>query len=146
MKGDHFNDGIAMAQLSIPEGAKGTSPFNMRRWPMTGLGHSGHFERGRHVRFSNRPFSVKHFQTIRRCGVDVAHGLVLLGMAPRPLYGAFLVKRFEQGGASFFIVCFFVRSESPFLRPDPCFVHAGAPKSGQGSPSHQPCGMHRPCQ
>ena len=29
-------------------------------------------------RFSNRPFGVKHFQTIRRCSVDVAHGLVLL--------------------------------------------------------------------
>jgi len=31
-----------------------------------------------HVRFSNRPFGVKHFQAIRRCNVDVAHGLVLL--------------------------------------------------------------------
>src|SRR5438876_9852009 len=30
------------------------------------------------VRFSNRPFGVKHFQTIRRCSVDVAHGFVLL--------------------------------------------------------------------
>jgi hypothetical protein len=30
------------------------------------------------VCFSNRPFRVKHFQTIRRCGIDVAHGLVLL--------------------------------------------------------------------
>ena len=30
------------------------------------------------VRFSNRPFGVKHFQTIRHYGVDVAHGLVLL--------------------------------------------------------------------
>src|SRR5580704_8459215 len=30
------------------------------------------------VRFSNRPFEVKRFQTIRRCGVDVTHGLVLL--------------------------------------------------------------------
>jgi hypothetical protein len=30
------------------------------------------------VRFSNRPFGVKHFQTIRRCSIDVAHGLVLL--------------------------------------------------------------------
>ena len=29
-------------------------------------------------RFSNRPFRVKHFQTIRRCSVDVAHGLALL--------------------------------------------------------------------
>ena len=32
----------------------------------------------RNVRFSNRPFEVKRFQTIRRCGVDVTHGLVLL--------------------------------------------------------------------
>ena len=29
-------------------------------------------------RFSNRPFEVKHFQTIRHCNVDVAHGLALL--------------------------------------------------------------------
>jgi hypothetical protein len=28
--------------------------------------------------FSNRPFGVKHFQTIHRSSVDVAHGLVLL--------------------------------------------------------------------
>src|SRR6478752_5045788 len=30
------------------------------------------------VRFSNRPFGVKHFQTIHQCGVDVARGLLLL--------------------------------------------------------------------
>ena len=30
------------------------------------------------VGFSNRPFRVKHFQTIHRCSVDVAHGLALL--------------------------------------------------------------------
>jgi hypothetical protein len=30
------------------------------------------------VRFSNRPVEVKRFQTIHDCGVDVAHGLVLL--------------------------------------------------------------------
>src|SRR5271169_190439 len=30
------------------------------------------------VRFSNRPFGVKHFQTIRHCSVDVARGLLLL--------------------------------------------------------------------
>jgi hypothetical protein len=30
------------------------------------------------VRFSNRPFGVKHFQTFHQCGVDVARGLVLL--------------------------------------------------------------------
>jgi hypothetical protein len=33
---------------------------------------------GRNVHFSNRPFGVKRFQTIRRCSVDVARGLVLL--------------------------------------------------------------------
>jgi len=30
------------------------------------------------VRFSNRPFEVKRFQTIRHCNVDVSRGLVLL--------------------------------------------------------------------
>jgi hypothetical protein len=30
------------------------------------------------VRFSNRPFRVKHFQTIYRYSVDAARGLVLL--------------------------------------------------------------------
>src|ERR1700688_506367 len=35
-------------------------------------------QRDSHVRFSNRPFGVKHFQTIHHCGVDVAHGLALL--------------------------------------------------------------------
>jgi hypothetical protein len=30
------------------------------------------------VCFSNRPVGVKRFQTIHDCGVDVAHGLVLL--------------------------------------------------------------------
>ena len=32
----------------------------------------------RNVRFSNRPFGIKDFQTIHRSSVDVAHGLVLL--------------------------------------------------------------------
>ena len=45
-------------------------------------GASGKLPRGNdllaNVRFSNRPFGVKRFQTIRRCSVDVAHGLVLL--------------------------------------------------------------------
>src|ERR1700741_802327 len=38
------------------------------------------------VRFSNRPFEVKQFQTIRHCNVDVAHGLALLfGIGTRAL-------------------------------------------------------------
>jgi len=31
-----------------------------------------------HVRFSNRPFGVKRFQTIHQFSVDAARGLVLL--------------------------------------------------------------------
>ena len=38
----------------------------------------GHSRRFGFVRFSNRPFGVKHFQTIHRRSVDVARGLVLL--------------------------------------------------------------------
>jgi hypothetical protein len=38
------------------------------------------------VRFSNRPFGVKHFQTIHHHSVDVARGLVLLfGIGTRAL-------------------------------------------------------------
>src|SRR5260221_2531041 len=38
------------------------------------------------VRFSNRPFEVKHFQTIHHCSVDVARGLVLrYGIGTRAL-------------------------------------------------------------
>src|SRR5438445_13756675 len=42
------------------------------------------------VRFSNRPFRVKRFQTIHDCGVNVARGLALL-FSNRP----FRVKRFQ---------------------------------------------------
>ena len=38
----------------------------------------GYAMSARNVRFSNRPVGVKRFQTIHDCGVDVAHGLVLL--------------------------------------------------------------------
>src|SRR5450830_219125 len=46
-------------------------------------------QRDWHVRFSNRPFEVKHFQTIHHCSVDVAHGLALLfgiGTTALPLW------------------------------------------------------------
>ena len=43
-------------------------------------------ERGWIVRFSNRPFWVKHFQTVHHRNVDVARGLVLLfGIGARAL-------------------------------------------------------------
>jgi hypothetical protein len=47
-----------------------------------GAVHTWHFSdvlrQSSDVRFSNRPFGVKHFQTIHQCDVDVARGLVLL--------------------------------------------------------------------
>jgi hypothetical protein len=47
----------------------------------------------RHVRFSNRPFGVKRFQTIRTLGVDVARGLVLLfGIGTKALPSLILVQ------------------------------------------------------
>ena len=56
----------------------------------------------RDVRFSNRPFGVKHFQTIHQCGVDVARGLVLLfGIGTWALVWGFFVKEFGQGGDGF---------------------------------------------
>src|SRR5258705_5393299 len=39
--------------------------------------------------------------------------------APRPLYGAFFVKEFARAANLLSFVSFFVRSQSPFLRPDP---------------------------
>src|SRR6516225_3100345 len=51
----------------------GLSRSDLVLWPLADLGD---FDGD--VRFSNRPFEVKHFQTIRHCSVDVAHGLVLL--------------------------------------------------------------------
>jgi hypothetical protein len=66
------------------------------------------------VRFSNRPFEVKHFQTIRHCSVDVAHGLVLLfGIGTKgPCMGLLLSRSSAVQRMSSF-VSFFVRSESP---------------------------------
>jgi hypothetical protein len=49
--------------------------------PMSTLGHSRPSHSvpiSNNVRFSNRPFEVKHFQAIPHCSVDVAHGLALL--------------------------------------------------------------------
>ena len=61
----------------------------------TGLGHSRSVPIHSalvptNVRFSNRPFGVKHFQTIHHCSVDVAHGLALLfGIGTKALVWGF---------------------------------------------------------
>ena len=53
-----------MRLAGVPEGVMSV---------MSAIGHSRHFLiRTSDVCFSNRPFEVKHFQTIRHCSVDVA--------------------------------------------------------------------------
>ena len=51
----------------------GSVPRKVRSWHFRGIGRSR-----MEFRFSNRPFGVKHFQTIHDCSVDVTRGLVLL--------------------------------------------------------------------
>src|SRR5690349_21096431 len=56
------------------------------------------------VRFSNRPFRVKRFQTIHHYSVDVAHGLVLLfGIGTRGPCMALSLSRNLPGPRIFFL-------------------------------------------
>src|SRR5262249_30697983 len=55
------------------ESGHGADVTIVRLWPKADI--RGH---GWNVRFSNRPFEVKRFQTIHHSSVDVACGLVLL--------------------------------------------------------------------
>src|SRR5258708_4199248 len=55
------------------------------------------------------------------------------------LYGAFFVKGFARAANLLSFVSFFVRSQSPFLRPDPRFADVVARRSCQGWPPRQPC-------
>ena len=87
--------------------------------------------RSPHPRHSN-PHSL-------RCAIHVPPPAV-------SLYGAFLVKEFATAANRLSFVSFFVRSQSPFLRPDPRFADVVARRSCQGWPSRQLCGMLRACQ
>ena len=63
----------------------------------------------RPLRFSNRPFRVKRFQTIHHDGIDVAHGLALLfGIGTTALVWGFLCQGICQGRASFSFVGFLI--------------------------------------
>src|ERR1700675_2159658 len=58
-----------------------------------------------------------------------------------PLVWTLSRRRFNRRRSAhlFSFVSFFVRSESPFLRPDRTSLAAGARRNCQGWPSHQPC-------
>jgi hypothetical protein len=87
------------------------------------------------VRFSNRPFGVKRFQTIRRCSVDVARGLVLLfGIGTKALVWGFFSQEVYAGRHIFFPssvslfdlkVRFFVPIRAPLTPARPRAVKVG---------------------
>src|SRR5438046_8657710 len=61
------------------------------------------------------------------------------------LYEAFFAKEYARAANLLSFVSFFVRSQSPFLRPDPRFADVVARRSCQGRPPRAPRGMHRAC-
>src|SRR5258705_1711747 len=67
--------------------------------------------RGSDVRFSNRPFEVKRFQTIRHCSVDVTRGLVLpFGIGTKALPAWDSRTRWNIGKNSFHVAESYFRS------------------------------------
>ena len=66
MKADFQNDDVRFGSLADIAAALP----NVRFTP-----ESGHRLSAMNVRFSNRPVGVKRFQAMRRCCVDVAHGI-----------------------------------------------------------------------
>ncbi len=63
-----------------------------------------------------------------------------------PCMRLFLSRSSPRAANLLSFVSFFVRSQSPFLRPDPRFADVVARRSCQGWPPRQPCGMLRACQ
>ena len=65
-------------EIDMSEATQKREAQGRRQSPMSPRGSKAPFRvRIGHVRFSNRPFGVKHFQTIHHhCSVDVAHGLL----------------------------------------------------------------------
>jgi hypothetical protein len=71
-----------------------------------------------HVRFSNRPFEVKHFQTIHHRNVDVARGLVLLfGIGTRALVWDLFSQENQSMVAHLFFIVIFADLKVRFLFP-----------------------------
>ena len=69
-------------------------------------------------RFSNRPFGVKRLQTIHRCSVDVAHGLVLLfGIGTKALVWDFFSQEVQAWWRIFFSSSFFADLKVRFFFP-----------------------------
>src|SRR5882724_2131694 len=88
------------------------------------------------VRFSNRPFGVKRFQTIHHHSVDVARGLVLLfGIGTRALVWGFFCQGVRKSGKSFVLRQFLCSISKPVSSSRPAgsltSSRAGAVKVGR---------------
>ena len=78
LRGDRHDRSDVAAAIGFVRGDLSSTASPKCR--LCGTDNTGTFRSARDsdVRFSNRPFGVKHFQTIHQCDVDVARGLVLL--------------------------------------------------------------------
>jgi hypothetical protein len=75
-----------------------------------------------YVRFSNRPFRVKRFQTIHDSGVNVARGLALLsGLGTKALVWGFL----SQAGSRIFSIVGGSISPGPILTASSTMMQSG---------------------
>jgi hypothetical protein len=101
--------------------ALGCAPAaSMAVWGGTGLddGNRKPLFSAAHVRFSNRPFRVKRFQTIHHYSVDVAHGLALLfGIGTKALVWDFFSQEVQAWWRIFFPSSFFADLKVRFFFP-----------------------------
>src|SRR6202165_5948478 len=89
---------------------------------------------------------LKPSGSVSRIGDSASVQAVTRVNAEQALYGAFFVKEFARAANLLSFVSFFVRSQSPFLRPDPRFTDVVARRSCQGWPPRPRCGMRRACE
>jgi hypothetical protein len=79
IRGGHYGQRSCEPHLKAEHMAAPTNAANLKK-ALANSEPSTHGTNAKYcdVRFSNRPFGVKRFQTIHQHSVDVAHGLVLL--------------------------------------------------------------------
>ena len=91
---------------------------------------------------ASTPFT--HF--IRGTQISIAQGATPTSPSRGFLVWSFFCQGVRRAANLLSFVSFFVRSQSPFLRPDPRLADVVARSSCQGWPSRQPCGMLRAYQ
>jgi hypothetical protein len=86
------------------------------------------------------------YQNVALLALDLFARIIAMRIdAGPPCMGPFLSSGFRATHRSF-LIGFFVRPGVPFLRPDPQYCKAGAPRAVKVGRRPQPCGALRPCQ